>query len=52
MDGLLGNASEIEASQLQAECSQLLTSDERVEKGLSADSGHLCVHQQAADIRE
>lgn len=32
MDGLLGNASEIDASKLQAELAQILMSTERVEK--------------------
>ena len=32
LDGLLGNAAEVDASQLQAEFAQILTADERVEK--------------------
>ena len=32
LDGLLGNASEVDASQLQTECAQILVPGERIEK--------------------
>jgi hypothetical protein len=35
LDGLLGNASEIQASQLQGDFAQVLTADERVERPTS-----------------